>query len=72
MPKVKVIYWLLSKVIKLSTVSNIFYSETFWLIEAKFHVESPWNGETKLCSNDFSDTIEVLLIIVIELVHEDL
>ena len=34
-----------------STVSNIFYSETFWLIEAKFHVEPPWNGGRNLFSN---------------------
>ena len=32
-----------------STISNNF-SET-WLIEAKFHVEPPWNGGTKFWSN---------------------
>ena len=31
--------------------SNIFSSETAGLTEAKFHVESPWDGGTKVCSN---------------------
>ena len=30
---------------------NIFSSETTGPIEAKFHMESPWDGETKICSN---------------------
>ena len=30
--------------------SNIF-SETTWPIEAKFHMESLWDGGTKVCSN---------------------
>ena len=34
-----------------SIFSNIFFSETTGLIEAKFHVELPWNGGTKVCSN---------------------
>ena len=34
-----------------STFSNIFSSETTGPIEAKFHVEPPWDGETKVCSN---------------------
>ena len=34
-----------------STVSNIFSSETTRPIEAKFHVEHPWDGRTKVCSN---------------------
>ena len=33
-----------------STFSNIF-SETFGPIEAKFNVEPPWDGGTKVCSN---------------------
>ena len=33
-----------------STFSNIF-SETTWPIEAEFHVEPPWDGGTKVCSN---------------------
>ena len=35
----------------LSTFSNIFSSETTGPIEAKFHVEPPWDGETKGYSN---------------------
>ena len=35
----------------LSTFSNIFPSETTWPIEAKFHMEPPWDGGTKVCSN---------------------
>ena len=34
-----------------STFSNIFSSETSRPIEAKFHVESPWDGGTKVCLN---------------------
>ena len=35
----------------LSTFSNVFSSETTGPIEAKFHLESPWDGGTKVCSN---------------------
>ena len=31
---------------------NFFFSITTRPIEAKFHVESPWDGGTKACSND--------------------
>ena len=34
----------------LSTFSNVFFSKTAGLIEAKFHVEPPWDGGTKVCS----------------------
>ena len=34
-----------------STFSNIFSSETTGPIEAKFHLEPPWDGGTKVCSN---------------------
>ena len=37
-------------VVCLSTFSNVFFSETAGLIEAKFHVEPPWDGGTKVCS----------------------
>ena len=30
--------------------SNIFFSETAWLIKAKFYVEPPWEGGTIFCS----------------------
>ena len=34
-----------------STFSNFFSLETAGPIEAKFHVESPWDEEMKGCSN---------------------
>ena len=30
---------------------NIFSSETAGPIKVKFHMEPPWDGETKVCSN---------------------
>ena len=33
------------------TISNIFSSETAWPIKAKFYVEPPWEGGTKVCIN---------------------
>ena len=30
--------------------SNIFFSETVWLIKAKFYMEPPWVGRAKVCS----------------------
>ena len=33
------------------TFSNFFFLETAWPIETKFHVEPPWDRETKVCSN---------------------
>ena len=33
------------------TFSNIFSSETAWPIKAKFYVEPPWVGVTKVCIN---------------------
>ena len=35
----------------MSTFSNIFSSETTGPIEAKFRMEPPWDGGTKVCSN---------------------
>ena len=35
----------------MSTFSNIFSSETTGPIEAKFHMESPWDRGTKVYSN---------------------
>ena len=32
-------------------IFNIFSSEVNAPIEAKFHVEPPWDGGTKVCSN---------------------
>ena len=34
-----------------STFSNFFSLQTAWSIEAKFHVEPPWDGGTKVCSH---------------------
>ena len=31
--------------------SNVFSSETTWPIKAKFYVEPPWEGGTKVCIN---------------------
>ena len=38
-------------VVCMSTFLNIFSSETTGPIEAKFHMEPPWDGGTKVCSN---------------------
>ena len=35
----------------LSTISNIFSSESPWSIKAKFYVESPWEGGMKVYIN---------------------
>ena len=35
----------------MSTFSNIYFSETTGSIKAKFHMEPPWDGGTKVCSN---------------------
>ena len=32
------------------TILNIFFSKTTWPIKAKFYVEPPWEGGTKVCS----------------------
>ena len=34
-----------------STISNVFLSETAWPIKAKFYVEPPWEGGTKVYIN---------------------
>ena len=38
-------------VVCMSTLSNIFSSETTGPIEAKIHMEPPCDGGTKVCSN---------------------
>ena len=35
----------------LSTFSNIFSFDSTGPIKAKFHVEPPWDGGTKVCTN---------------------
>ena len=34
-----------------STILNVFSSETAWPIKAKFYVEPPWEGGTKVYMN---------------------
>ena len=41
----------LSSLICPSTISNIFSSETYGPFELKFHMETPYDGGTKVCSN---------------------
>ena len=36
---------------RMSTISNVFSSETAWPIKAKFFVEHPWEGGTKVYIN---------------------
>ena len=38
-------------IVRPSTFSNIFSSETAWPIKAKFYVEPPGEGGTKVCIN---------------------
>ena len=38
-------------VVRPSTFSNVFSSETAWPIKAKFYVGPPWVGGTKVCIN---------------------
>ena len=40
-----------SIVVRLSTISNVFSSETAWPIKAKFYVKPPWEGGTKVYIN---------------------
>ena len=40
-----------SSVVRPFTFSNIFSSETVWPIKAKFYVEPPWEGGTKVSIN---------------------
>ena len=39
-----------SSVVVRSQCSKIFFSKTAWPIKAKFYVEPPWVGGTKVCS----------------------
>ena len=41
-------------VVRRPQCSNIFFSETAWPIKAKFYVEPPWVGGTKVCSRHLS------------------
>ena len=46
----------------MSTFSNIFSSETTRPIEAKFHIEPPWDGWTKVRSNDSGQMTKIAAI----------
>ena len=41
------------------TFSNFFNSETAWPIKAKFYVEPPWEGGTKICINGQGNMIKM-------------
>ena len=41
----------LSVVVRLFTISNVFFLESAWSIKAKFHVEPPLEGGTKVNIN---------------------
>ena len=43
----------------MSTFSNIFSSKPTGSIEAKFHVEPPWDGRTNVCSNGLDHVIKM-------------
>ena len=45
-----------------SQFSNIFSSETAWPIKAKFYVEPPWEGGTKVCINSPGHMIKMAAI----------
>ena len=47
-----------------STFSNIFSLETTRPIEAKFHVEPPWDGRTKVCSNGPGHTTDMAAMLI--------
>ena len=48
---VKVIHWQWSKVTQIQYFANFVSLETAKPIDAKFHMEPPWDGRTKICSN---------------------
>ena len=37
--------------VRLSTISNVFSSETAWPVKAKFYLEPPWEGGMKVYIN---------------------
>ena len=57
--KVKVIHWSWSKVTQIQLSL-----ETVRLIEAKFHVEPPWDGRTKVCSNGPGHMTSVVAMLI--------
>ena len=47
-----------------STFSNIFSLETAKPIEAKFHVEPPWDWRTKVCSNGLGHKTNMAVMLI--------
>ena len=45
-----------------STFSNIFFSETTGPIKVKFHAGPPWDGITKVCSNDLGQMAKMAVM----------
>ena len=43
--------------------TTFFSSITTWPIEAKFHVESPWDRGTKVCSNSLGHMTKIIMLI---------
>ena len=48
----------------LSTFSNVFFSETAGPIEAKFHVEPPWDGGTKIYSRGLGHMTKMAAMLI--------
>ena len=47
-----------------STFSDFFSWETARPIEAKFHVDPPWDGGMKVCSNDFGHLTKMATMLI--------
>ena len=48
----------------MSTFSNIFSSEITGPIETKFHMEPPWDGGTKVCSNSLGHMTKLAAMLI--------
>ena len=48
----------------ISTFSNFFPSETAVSVEAKFHVEPPWDGQTKAWSNGLCHMTKIAAMLI--------
>ena len=47
-----------------STFSNFFFLETAWPIGAKFNVEPPWDGGTKIQSNGLGHMTKMAAMLI--------
>ena len=45
-------------------ISNIFFSETAWPMKAKFYVEHPWVGGTKVYLRDLGHMTKMAMITI--------